>query len=48
MGVGLDILMLMLNAEREITAEKEIELLDLIMTGEPLYLTGTEIDEERD
>ncbi len=47
MGVGLDILILMLNAEREIAINEEIELFNSI-TGEPLYLTGTEIDERRD
>ncbi len=47
MGVDFGILMLILNAEREIAVDKEIRLFNLI-TGEPLYLTGTEIDEERD
>ncbi len=47
-GIGLDILMLMLDIEREITAEEEIELFNSIITGESLCLTGTEIDERRD
>ena len=47
-GVGLDILMLVLNAEREITTEREIRLLNSIIAGRPLYLTSTGIDEERD
>ncbi len=46
--VGLGILILILNAEREITAEGEIRLLNSIMAGEPLYLTGIKIDEKRD
>ena len=46
--IDFDILMLVLNAEREITAEEKIELLNSIIAGEPLYLTGTRIDERRD
>jgi len=40
--------MLVLNAERKITAEEEIGLFDSIMIGESLCLTGIEIDERRD
>ncbi len=40
--------MLVLDAEREIAVKEEIELLDSMMAGEPLYLTGTKIDEGRD
>ncbi len=36
------------TTKREITTEKEIGLFNSIMTGEPLYLTGTGIDEGRD
>jgi len=39
--------MLVLDTEREIAVEEEIKLLDS-MAGEPLYLTGTRIDEGRD
>ena len=48
MGVGLDILMLELNAEREITAKEKIKLFNSIITNEPLYLTDIKIDEGRD
>ncbi len=48
MGVDFDILILMLDAEREITIEKKIKLLNSIITSEPLYLTGTGIDKKRD
>ena len=47
-GVDLGILMLVLDVEREIAVEGEIGLLDSMMAGEPLCLTGTGIDEERD
>ncbi len=46
-GVDFDILMLMLDIKREIAVKGEIGLLNSI-TGEPLYLTGTGIDEGRD
>jgi len=46
-GVDFGILMLVLNAEREIAVEEEIGLFNS-MTGEPLYLTGIRIDEGRD
>ncbi len=46
--VDFGILMLVLNAEREIAVEGEIGLFDSIMTGESLYLTGIRIDEGRD
>jgi len=46
--VDFDILILVLDVEREIAVEKEIRLFNSIMTGEPLYLTGTKINEERD
>ncbi len=45
--VDFGILMLVFNAEREIAVEGEIGLFNS-MIGEPLGLTGTEIDEERD
>ena len=47
-GVDLGILMLVLDVEREIAVEGEIGLLDSMMAGEPLCLTGTKIDEGRD
>ena len=47
MRVDFNILILILNTEREIAVEEEIELLNS-MISEPLYLTSTEIDEERD
>ena len=47
MGVDFGILMLVLDTEREIAVKGEIGLFNS-MTGEPLYLTGTKIDEERD
>jgi len=46
-GVDFGILMLVLDAEREIAVEGEIGLFNL-MIGEPLCLTGTGIDEGRD
>ncbi len=46
--VDVGILILVFNIKREIAVEGEIKLLNLIMTGEPLYLTGTRIDEGRD
>ena len=46
--VNFNILILVLDIEREIAMKGEIELFNLIMAGEPLYLTGTGIDEERD
>ncbi len=48
MGVDFGILMLVLDAEREIAVEGEIGLFNSIMVGEPLCLTGTGIDEGRD
>jgi len=45
--VDFDILILILNTEREIIIKEEIRLFNSIMTNEPLYLTGTEIDEEQ-
>ena len=42
------ILILVLDTEREITIEEEIGLLNSIIADEPLYLTGTRINEERD
>ena len=47
MGVDLGILMLVRNIEREITAEEKIGLLNLIIAGGSLYLTGIKIDEGR-
>ena len=47
-GMDFDILILILNTEREIAVEGEIGLLNLMTAGEPLYLTGTKIDEGRD
>ncbi len=46
-GVDFGILILMFDIEREIAVEGEIGLFNL-MAGEPLCLTGTEIDEGRD
>ena len=46
-GVDFNILMLVLNTEREIAIEGKIELLNSI-ASEPLYLTGIKIDDERD
>jgi len=46
--VGLDILILILDTEREIVAEGEIGLFNSMMTGESLYLTGIKINEGRD
>ena len=43
-GVDFGILILVLDTEREIIIEKEIGLFNS-MVGEPLYLTGTGIDE---
>ncbi len=45
--MDFDILILILNTEREIAVEEEIGLFNSI-TNEPLYLTGTKINEERD
>jgi len=47
-GVDFGILMLVLDVEREIIIEGEIGLLNSIIVGEPLCLTGTKIDEKRD
>ncbi len=47
MRVDFGILILILNAEREIIIEREIGLFNSI-AGEPLYLTGIRIDEGRD
>ena len=46
-GVDFNILILVLNTEREITVKKEIGLFNSI-TSEPLCLTGIRIDEGRD
>jgi len=46
--VGLGILILISNIKREITAEGEIGLFNLMIAGGSLCLTGTEIDEGRD
>ena len=40
--------MLVLDTEREITAEGEIGLFDSMIAGGSLYLTDTKINEERD
>ena len=48
MGVDFGILMLVFDAEREIAVKGKIELLNSMMTGEPLCLTGIKIDEGRD
>ncbi len=48
MGVDFGILILVLDAEREIAVKEEIGLFNSIMAGEPLYLTGIKINEERD
>ncbi len=48
MGIDFDILILVLNTKREIAIKGEIKLLNLIMAGEPLYITSTKIDEKRD
>jgi len=45
--VDFNILILILDTERKIAVEKEIELLNS-MVGEPLYLTSTKINEGRD
>ncbi len=45
--MNFGILILVFNTEREIAVEEEIELLNS-MISEPLYLTGTRIDEGRD
>ena len=47
-GVDFGILILVLDAEREIAVEEKIRLFNSMMAGESLCLTGTEIDEERD
>ncbi len=47
MRVDFNILILILNTEREIAIKREIRLFNLI-TGEPLYLTDTKINEGRD
>ncbi len=47
-GVDFGILILVLDAEREIVMEGEIELLNSIMADKPLCLTDTRIDEGRD
>ncbi len=47
MGVDFGILILILDAEREIAVKEEIGLFNLIV-GESLCLTGIKIDEERD
>jgi len=47
-GVDFGILILILNTEREIAVKGEIELFNLIITSEPLYLMDTKINERRD
>jgi len=47
-GVGLDILMLVLDAEREIATGEKIGLFNSTMIGESLCLTNTGINEGRD
>ena len=47
-GMSLDILILIFNVEREITAEEKIELFNSMIAGGSLYLTGTKINEGRD
>ncbi len=47
MGIDFGILMLVLDAEREIAVNRKIGLFNS-MAGEPLYLTGIKIDERRD
>ena len=47
MRIDFGILMLVLDVKREIAVEEKIGLLNS-MAGEPLCLTGTGIDEERD
>ena len=46
--MDFDILILIFNTEREIAVKEEIELVNSIIVGEPLYLTDTKIDEGRD
>ncbi len=46
--VGLGILILILNTEREITTEREIKLFNSIITSGSFCLTDTKIDEKRD
>ncbi len=46
-GMDFDILILILNTEREIAIKEKIKLFNSI-AGEPLYLTNTRIDDERD
>ncbi len=48
MGVNFGILILILNTEREIAVEGKIGLFNLMIVGEPLYLTDIKIDEGRD
>ena len=45
--MDFNILILILNIKREIAVKGEIKLLNSI-TSEPLYLTGTKINEKRD
>ncbi len=45
--MNFGILILVLNTEREIAVEEKIRLFNSIITGDPLYLTGTEINEGR-
>ncbi len=47
-GMSLDILILIFNVEREITAEEKIELFNSMIAGGSLYLTNIKIDEGRD
>ena len=46
--VDFGILILVLDAEREIAIKEKIKLFNSIMIGEPLYLTSIRIDEGRD
>ncbi len=48
MRVDFGILILVLDAEREIAIKEKIKLFNSIMIGEPLYLTSIRIDEGRD
>ncbi len=48
MGVDFGILMWVLDTEREIAVKEKKGLFNSIMAGEPLYLTGIGINEERD
>ncbi len=45
--MNFDILILVFNTKREIAIKGEIELFNLIIIDESLYLTNIGIDEER-